>query len=191
MPPKKEKSLLRHLPNALTISRIIITFIVIYLIFIRYDVRATMLLFVIGALTDLFDGYLAKKYGWRSEFGRKADMIADRFLWVGTALAFLLVYAFAGELGGIHYMQIAFIMAREIVNAPFAIFAFLRGKPIPQARKIAKATTFIQGFALPTLILSVYYPAFGYISLPLSAVLLIMGFISAAYYINDLNIKRK
>jgi phosphatidylglycerophosphate synthase len=188
---KKAKSVLRNLPNVLTISRIIITFIVVYMIFARYDIGATVALFVIGALTDLFDGWLARKYNWKSEFGRKADMIADRFLWIGTAMAFFIAYAVAGQLDLIHYLQIMFIMSREIISAPFAIAALLSGKPIPQARKIAKATTFIQGFALPALILSVYYPLWSYISLPLSLVLLITGLISASNYINDISIKGK
>ena len=188
---KKSKSALRNLPNMLTISRIVITFVIGYMIFARYDLRATVALFVIGALTDLFDGWLARKYNWKTEFGRKADMIADRFLWVGTALAFLLAYSFAGELNSAYYLQIMFIMIREIVAAPFAIAAFIRGRPIPQARKMAKATTFIQGFALPALILSVYYPIFSYLSVPLSLVLLVIGFISASNYINDVSVKGK
>jgi phosphatidylglycerophosphate synthase len=188
---EKDDSFLRSLPNALTISRIIITFIVMYLIFIRYDIRFTIAVFIIGALTDLFDGWLAKKYNWKSEFGRKADMIADRFLWIGTAVAFLASYAISGELNSAHYLQVFFIMTREIVTAPFAIAALFSGKPIPKARTLAKVTTFMQGFALPALILSIYYSLFSYISLPLSVILLIIGFISAVHYINDLTIKRK
>jgi len=188
---KKAKSVLRNLPNMLTISRIVITFVVVYMIFAGYDLRITIAFFVIGALTDFFDGYLARKYDWRSDFGRKADMIADRFLWAGTALAFLLAYAFAGELDLIHYLQIMFIMTREIVTAPFAIAALFSGGAIPKARTLAKATTFIQGFALPALMLSIYYPMFSYISVPLSLVLLVIGFISASNYINDISVKGK
>ena len=188
---KKAKSVLRNLPNMLTISRVIITFVVIYMIFAMYDIRITIAIFIIGALTDFFDGYLARKYNWRSEFGRKADMIADRFLWAGTALAFLFAYAFAGHLDLMHYMQLMFIMTREIVTAPFAIVALFSGTLMPKVRTIAKLTTFIQGFALPALILSVYYPIFSYISLPLSLVLLVMGFISASNYIKDINVKGK
>jgi CDP-diacylglycerol--glycerol-3-phosphate 3-phosphatidyltransferase len=188
---EKERSVLRNLPNMLTISRIIITFVVVYMIFAMYNVKITIAVFVIGALTDFFDGYLARKYGWRSEFGRKADMIADRFLWAGTALAFLLAYAFAGQLDLMHYLQIMFIMTREIVTAPFAIAALFSGRAIPKVRTIAKVTTFMQGFALTALILSIYYPMFSYISLPLSLAILVTGFISASHYINDISVKGK
>jgi len=188
---KKAKSVLRNLPNILTVSRIIITFVVIYLIFAMYDIKVTIAFFIVGAMTDFFDGYLARKYNWRSEFGRKADMIADRFLWAGTALAFLLAYAFAGQLDLMHYLQIMFIMTREIVTAPFAIAALFSGRPIPKVRTIAKVTTFMQGFALTALILSIYYPMFSYISLPLSLAILVIGFISASNYINDVSVKGK
>ena len=188
---KEELSIFKHIPNLLTISRIILTFVVIYFIFTRKHVIATMVIFVIAALTDFFDGLLARKFKWVSEFGRQADMIADRFLWVGTALAFFISYSIFGQLDWKHGIQLLLIMSREIISAPFALIAFFAGRPIPQARYIAKATTFLQGFAIPSLILSVYYPIFLYLSIPLSIVIAITGFISAMHYMNDIKVPNK
>ncbi len=176
---------LANIPNFLSISRIILAFVVIYLIFVQASVVKIVSVFAIAALTDFFDGRLARRFKWQSEFGRKADMIADRFLWVGTALAFIIDFGIRGYLNWTPGIQLLFMMSREIISLPFAIIAFFSGNALPNARYIAKVTTFIQGFALPSLILSIEYPAWIYASLPLSLIAGITGFVSAMYYIND------
>jgi len=177
--------ILFNIPNFLTISRMVIAFIVMYLIFTRGMLATTIILFAIGALTDFFDGQLARRFNWTSEFGRKADMIADRFLWGGTALAFIITYGLLGLLNWIDGVQLIFMMAREIITLPFAFYAFFSGNILPQARYIAKVTTFLQGFCLPSIILSIYYPYWLYISAPLSIACAVTGFKSALYYIHD------
>ncbi len=174
-----------QIPNALTIARILLTFVVMYLIFNGNNIFAVVIVFGIAAFTDFLDGKLARRYGWVSEFGRQADMIADRFLWIGTALAFLISFGIRGELNGFIGAQLFVLYLREMISLPFALVSFFSGNMLPPARYIAKVTTFIQGFALPTLILSVFYPTFTYISLPLAVAGGITGTISALYYIHD------
>ncbi len=188
---KKDSIILQNIPNFLTISRIIISLIVIYLIFNNSSLENIIIVFVIGALTDFLDGNLARRFKWESEFGRKADMIADRFLWMGTAIAFIVVFGIEGELNWLHGVQMLLIMTREAISIPFALIAFFSGNALPQARYIAKITTFIQGFALPSLIISVFYPEWTALSLSLALMCFITGFISAMYYMNDVKLKEK
>lgn len=155
------------------------------MIFVRTNIISVVIVFSFAALTDWLDGQLARKFKWESEFGRKADMIADRFLWTGTALAFVISFGLKGSLNWVHGIQLLFIMSREIICAPFAIVSLMIEKQLPKARYIAKATTFLQGFALPSLLLSVFYLPFVYVSVPLSIVCLIIGSISARHYIKD------
>lgn len=187
MMKKRQNSFTSNIPNLLTISRIILTFVVMYMIFTGSKITTVVIVFLIAALTDWFDGQLARKYNWVSEFGRKADMIADRFLWVGTALAFIISYGLLSELSPLYGIQILLIMSREIISAPFALIAFFSGKPIPHAVYIAKVTTFLQGIAIPALILSLEYPIFILLSIPLSLAIAITGTMSAFKYIDDLN----
>jgi len=186
---KKKQENIWNIPNALTILRIILTFVVVYMIFTGESINYIVTVFVIAALTDFLDGQIARRWHQKTEFGRKTDMIADRFLWAGTAISFLVYSGFKGLLMPIHGAQLLMIMSREIISTPFALVAFFSGNPIPKARFIAKITTLIQGFALPALMLSIYYPAWTYLSLPLSIVIVITGSISAMYYIKD--IKKK
>ncbi len=188
---KKELSIFRHIPNVLTISRIILTFVVVYFIFTRRHIVTIIVFFTLAALTDFLDGQLARRFNWTSEFGRQADMIADRFLWIGTALAFFVSYGIFNQLHWWDGIQLLLIMTREVVSAPFALIAFFAGRPIPHARYIAKVTTFLQGFALPALILSTIYPVFLFLSWPISIAIAITGFISAMHYMNDIKVPQK
>src|SRR3989344_1836816 len=185
------KYTLENIPNFLTISRFIITFVVMYFIITGENIFIIILIFLIGASTDFFDGMLARRYHWESEFGRRADMIADRFLWVGTAVAFIFAFGIVGGLRGIIGLQILFILTREIVSAPFVLIAFPSGNALPPARYVAKLTTFLQGIALPALILSTVYPFLIYISLPFSILCFVTGFISAIYYLRDIHAPTK
>ncbi|MEK6888998.1 MAG: CDP-alcohol phosphatidyltransferase family protein [Nanoarchaeota archaeon] len=183
---KNNNSWVGQIPNALTISRIILTFVVIYLVFIKASLVKIVIIFAIAAITDFLDGQLARRCKWESEFGRKADMIADRFLWAGTAIAFIVAFGLRGELGAKEGFQLLLMMSREIISAPFALIALVAGKPIPNARYVAKLTTLLQGFALPALILSLQYPFWNYISWPIAGSIGITGTISAIYYIKDI-----
>lgn len=182
---KQQKEKLFNVPNTLTVLRFILTFVVVYLVFTDASIINIIIVFVIAALTDFFDGQIARRFNQKTEFGRKADMIADRFLWIGTTLAFVFSFGVQGILKPIHGIQFLFIMSRELISAPFAIIAFFSGNPVPQARYIAKVTTFLQGFALPALILSFFYPVWIYVSLPFSIAVAITGTISGLYYIKD------
>ena len=75
-----------NLPNALTIGRIAITPLVAVLPFVNGStVRAiAFLLFVIAAVTDYIDGYLARRENLITELGKWLDPLADKLLLLGT-----------------------------------------------------------------------------------------------------------
>jgi len=91
-------SKLRNLPNILTVSRIfaVLVFVAMasiahldavgdksYVFWLRV---AAMILALLAGLTDLLDGYLARKYHWISDFGALMDPLADKIFVTGTML---------------------------------------------------------------------------------------------------------
>lgn len=78
------------LPNALTILRLVLVPVFVWLMFAHPTVFAWRLAatvaFGIAILTDLFDGRLARRYGLVSDFGKIWDPIADKAL---TGAAFI------------------------------------------------------------------------------------------------------
>lgn len=78
--------MLRHLPNLLTLLRIALVFpVVVLLLHEKYG--TALLLFVIAGLSDGLDGYLAKRFDWKSRLGAILDPLADKVLLVSSYLA--------------------------------------------------------------------------------------------------------
>ena len=69
----------RWIPNALTFLRILlIAPFASGLLTENY--RLALLIFIVAAATDAFDGFLARHFNWRSRFGAVADPLADKAL---------------------------------------------------------------------------------------------------------------
>lgn len=191
MQEEKEKENIWNVPNFLTLSRIIISFVVIYFIFADFDIIYIVVAFVVGMLTDAADGQIARRFGLTTEFGRKFDIIADRFLLISVIFSVLIKFSIEGVLTGMQIFQMFLIMSREIITFPFIIMALIykKGLAIPQVRFIGKATTVMQTITLPMILLSMFYAVFN-ISLYFAIATGIIGFIAVFYYVSDIKIKK-
>lgn len=80
--PKQEKhENIYTIPNILTFSRLLATPLIAYLILHDFPYLATGLLFYAG-LTDVIDGWIARRYNLQSVVGTVIDPMADKFLMV-------------------------------------------------------------------------------------------------------------
>jgi len=181
----QKKENIWNVPNLLTLFRIIITFIAVYLIFAGFDIVYIIVAFIIGMLTDFFDGLVARLFNLQTEFGRKFDMIADRILIAGVVLAIIIKFSLDGLLTESHYFQLIFMLLREILTTPVAFVTMAAGGGIPQVRFIGKATTTVQSITFPMILLSVFYEFFSF-SLYFAIATGIVGFIASIYYIYDM-----
>ncbi len=89
-----------YLPNLLTISRMVLVapFVgMFYLPNAKAAALATLGIFILAAVTDFFDGWLARRLGVASQFGRIFDPIADKLL-VAAALIMLTLRTSDAEL---------------------------------------------------------------------------------------------
>jgi CDP-diacylglycerol--glycerol-3-phosphate 3-phosphatidyltransferase len=78
------------LPNVITVARIVLAPAIFALLFVpTFPARfAAWVLFLIAAFSDLFDGHLARKHGWISDFGKLVDPIADKLLLAAAFVPF-------------------------------------------------------------------------------------------------------
>jgi CDP-diacylglycerol---glycerol-3-phosphate 3-phosphatidyltransferase len=79
-----------NLPNTLTWIRIVAIPMVVVVFFLRapWSGPVAGLLFALAGITDLLDGYLARRLGQTSKFGAFLDPVADKLI-VATALVLL------------------------------------------------------------------------------------------------------
>jgi cardiolipin synthase (CMP-forming) len=70
---------LRQVPNVISSIRILLV-VPIALELVNHRLPATIALFAVAALSDVADGFLAKRYGWQTELGAVLDPAADKLL---------------------------------------------------------------------------------------------------------------
>lgn len=101
-----------QLPNIITLFRIaaIPLIIAMYYVDWEYAKWAALILFVLSAISDWLDGYLARLYKMTSSFGRFLDPIADKL--AVTAILVMLVYT--NRIAGLDVIAAYLILAREL-----------------------------------------------------------------------------
>ncbi len=79
------------LPNLLSLSRVPILFITVGVLYMSWPGAATLafLLFWLAGLTDILDGYFARKHGLVSNWGKIMDSVTDKIFIVGMFIVLL------------------------------------------------------------------------------------------------------
>lgn len=82
-----------NIPNLISILRIILIPLFLYFIFIaKVEERIlALIIFIIAALTDLLDGWSARKLGQETDLGKFLDPLADKILVIAVLVAFLIL----------------------------------------------------------------------------------------------------
>ena len=137
---------MKNLPNILTIIRFIL--VPIFLLFMLYQENAIIAfyIFLIAAVTDFLDGFLARKLNAESESGRLLDPVADKL--INIAALFSLAY-----LQVAHLLPILIIIFREFIITSLREFAAERNITI-KSSFTAKVKTAVNFFAVAILLLS-------------------------------------
>ncbi len=155
-PVSKEK--LINIPNFLTLLRVVLTFVLVYMFLTNSPVFNIMVVFVIAALTDFFDGQIARRFHQVTKFGAKFDILADRLLWITSGIFIISTFYSRGVFNPFHLILMIVVFTREILCFPVALYYFVTGKKVlVHARWSGKTTTFLEGFAVPIVIIDVYY----------------------------------
>ncbi|MCB2231544.1 CDP-diacylglycerol--glycerol-3-phosphate 3-phosphatidyltransferase [bacterium] len=127
-----------NMPNKLTLLRVILAPIfMVFFLFENFYMRLIGLgLFVIAALTDMADGYYARKFGIITGFGKFMDPLADKVLVSSALVSFI-------ALGFVSAIPVMLIIGREFFITGLRLLAAYRGVVIPPSWP-AKVKTFLQ-----------------------------------------------
>ncbi len=162
--------MLKLIPNILTFGRLVLT--IVFLVMILFAPRyyadgevpfpgfldLTFFLFVVAGLTDIVDGYAARRLNVTSKFGRMVDPLADKILVCGAFVCFAII----GQpklfdlspvvLAAIHWLVAAVLIAREAYVTILRHIAEARGVNFA-ATVSGKIKMFLQSFAIGTVIM--------------------------------------
>jgi CDP-diacylglycerol--glycerol-3-phosphate 3-phosphatidyltransferase len=151
------------LPNIITVARIAACPVIFFLAIAPGTAARSwaFVLFVVAGLSDVWDGYLARRYELITDMGKLLDPIADKLLLVATFVPFYIVSHRANELDAIPWVGamplwvMVVIFGREIFITLFRSYAARRGVVIP-AGKSGKRKALFQALFVGGLLL--WYP---------------------------------
>jgi CDP-diacylglycerol--glycerol-3-phosphate 3-phosphatidyltransferase len=153
LPIPREGREIINLPNSITMLRIAVI-PVLFLLLLRPGPTLSLviaILFVLAALTDLLDGYIARRYEIVTKTGKLLDPIADKLI-ISTAMILMI------PIGRIPAWIVAVIIMRDFVIDGIRHVASAGGLVI-SASRLAKQKTVSQVAAVTALL--IYYPLFG------------------------------
>ena len=174
--------MLKFIPNILTFGRLVLTiiFLVMILLAPRYYAEGEVpfpgfldvafILFVIAGLTDIVDGYAARRLNVTSKFGRMVDPLADKILVCGAFICFAIIGRprlfdlSPAVLTAIHWIVAGILIAREAYVTILRHIAEARGVNFA-ATKSGKIKMFLQSFAIGTVVIKMAHvqtAAWGY-----------------------------
>lgn len=131
---------MKFVPNALSITRILVTPVLIVLLLSNTlpGQAGALALFVFAAISDYLDGKVARHYGVRSRLGQFLDPFADKVLVLGTfaTLAFMLPEI-------VPWWAVVLIAVRDVMVTALRMWAEAHGRTL-RTIPMAKAKTTLQ-----------------------------------------------
>lgn len=152
----KDKSLI-SIPNLLSFYRIFTFPVVLYFAFSNNEL-IYFLLILVDLITDILDGYIARRFNLQTEFGARLDALADIGMYL---LAFLGVVIFkANEFEPYLFSLLMFFTVFVIPK----IIAWIKFRTFPSLHLISsKIGGYLQGFFFLSLFVIGFSPIFYYI----------------------------
>ena len=127
-----------NIPNALTIFRLFLVpvFVILYGNADDFNARfAAAIVFMLASLTDVLDGYIARKYNLITDFGKLADPVADKLMQI-SAIGCLTLN------GRISYWILGLFALKEVVMILGGL-SLLKDKFVVQSKWSGKIATVI------------------------------------------------
>jgi len=157
-----------NLANMLTLARIFAVPVIVVLLYLEHTFQTELLayvsagVFILASLTDMADGYVARRQNLITNLGKFLDPLADKLL-ISSVLIMLV------ELGWVDGWIVVVIVCREIAVTGMRGVAADKGVVIA-ADRYGKMKTIAQSLALAPLL--AHYPVFGFDPIPLGMFIL-------------------
>lgn len=170
-----------NLPNTITLIRISVVPFLFILLASPGEFWSIILaiLFVAASLTDIIDGYIARKYQLITTMGKFLDPIADKLI-INTAMILMI------PIGRIPAWIVAITIMRDLIVDGIRSIASSEGLFI-QASRLGKQKTLAQIIAVTALL--IHYPIFGADAHLVGMIILYIAFVLTIYSATDYFIK--
>jgi len=110
---------LKYIPNVLSAVRIALVPVFVYLFFVCYDheerIYVPLCVFLFAGITDVLDGYLARRNGWITNLGKLLDPLADKLMQCSVLVCFAIKNAALWWVAGMFIAKELFMICGAII----------------------------------------------------------------------------
>ncbi len=139
------------MPNIISLFRVIVS--PIFFLYVISDdpmlVQTACVLFLFGAVSDYFDGWLARKFKAVTSWGKFFDPLADKFLTSAAFIAFVIK-------GIVPLWMVVVIIVRDFGTTALRIIAEYKSKKLRTSQS-AKTKTFLQMTFIAVILLLLFF----------------------------------
>jgi cardiolipin synthase len=169
-----------NLPNILTVFRLglIPVYFLVFFSDFPYNMQAALSVLILAGVTDIVDGYLARKYKLITELGIMLDPLADKLMMLSVILSFVIDERVSWLMAGL-------LIFRDLGMIVASVFFVSRGKKTVPATIWGKANTVLYYGALVALMFR--WP---YAETYLWGVI-ILSFVTSIHYMRKIKIRNE
>lgn len=111
-----------YLPNIITVLRLFLVPVIIWMI-VANQLLAAFVVFLFAGLTDALDGFLARRFNWQTELGAYLDPAADKALLMG-------VYAVLGFYNHLPAWLVILVVSRDLLIIGAVMLSWLLNRTV-------------------------------------------------------------
>lgn len=174
MSKEKRRGVLRQLlllPNLLSIFRVALIPVIIWLYCFRHDYYGTAYVLLLSGVTDVADGFIARRWGLVSDVGKAIDPVADKLTQIATLVCLLTRFPHM-------LLPLALLVIKELVSGVMSLQAIRRTGEVHSADWHGKvATALIYAMMLLHILWADITPLWSDISIGVCIVMMVISFI--------------
>lgn len=155
-----------NIPNILTIIRFLLVPVFGYY-FYKEKFYIAVFLFLLASLTDILDGYIARKFNLITSWGKLADPLADKLMQI-TALVFLVIKQ------RIPSVVLIVVVAKEVFMVAGSILLYKKENFVVSANWYGKFATVLFNFAI---VMMIFKAPFDYVFMILAVLATLFAFV--------------
>lgn len=164
---------MRHIPNILSALRILMVGVFVYF-FAKAQYFSCLITYVTAFLTDLLDGFLARRNNWISNIGKVLDPLADKLMLLTALVCFL-------TRGWLPLYMIVIVLAKELIMIIGGAILF-RKKVVVYSDWYGK---FASGFFNASVALTLakrFFPQIGMLDVIVLGIAIVLALIALVHY---------
>lgn len=144
-----------NVANKITIVRLLLVpFFISFVLYSKWEMA--LAIFVLAAISDGLDGFIARRFKQRTELGTVLDPIADKILILSAFISLSVVKTFPGFVKLPLYVPIVIISRDAIIVLGTVLAHFIKGKIEISPTRLGKVTTFFQMITVISILMKLH-----------------------------------